>query len=149
MRSTSCEFLAQGLLESCIAGNPPQRLPRALLEEPYAKALFAILIEGLADRFEPALCDVYARLFAQAIEASSQGAGHDPSDLVARYERVRRPRRLGWEPKRVLMLSRVTLGADVAVTSVLLAAAKERLGTGLFDERVRKTPGRVAGDTAL
>ena len=127
MRSTSCEFLAQGLLESCIAGNPPKRLPRALVEQPCAQALFGILIEGLADRFEPALCDVYARLFAQAIEASSQGAGHDPADLVARYERVRRPRLLAWEPKRVLVLSRVTLGADVAVTSVLLAAAKQRL----------------------
>ena len=79
MKSTSCEFLAQGLLESCIAGNPPKRLPRALVEQPCAQALFGILIEGLADRFEPALCDVYARLFSQAIEASSQGAGHDPA----------------------------------------------------------------------
>ena len=32
---------------------------------------------------------------------------------------------VSWEPKRVLVLSRVTLGADVAVTSVLLAAAKQ------------------------
>jgi ADP-heptose:LPS heptosyltransferase len=102
-------------------------LPAALLEEPCAQALFGILIEGLADRFEPALCDVYARLFSQAIVASSPDAGHGPAELVARYERVRRPRLLGWEPKRVLVLSRVTLGADVAVTSVLLAAAKQRL----------------------
>ena len=36
--------------------------------------------------------------------------------------------RVEWEPKRVLVLSRVTLGADVAVTSVLLAAAKQALG---------------------
>ena len=115
------------MLDQCVAGNPPLELPRALLDEPCAQALFGILIEGLADRFEPTLCDVYARLFSQAIEASSQGAGHDPSDLVARYERVRRPRLLAWEPKRVLVLSRVTLGADVAVTSVLLAAAKRRL----------------------
>ncbi len=90
-----------------------------LLEEGCATALFGILIEGLADRFEPALCDVYARLFSQAIE------GQDPAWLVARYERVRRTRRVKWEPKRVLVLSRVTLGADVAVTSVLLAAAKQ------------------------
>ena len=121
MTSTSCEFLAQYLLDSCIAGNPPKRLPRALLEEPCAKALFGILVEGLADRFEPALCDVYARLFSQAI------AGQDPAALVARYERVRRTRAVSWEPKRVLVLSRVTLGADVAVTSVLLAAAKQAL----------------------
>jgi ADP-heptose:LPS heptosyltransferase len=119
LRSTSCEFLAQYLLESCIAGNPPERLPRALLEEPCAKALFGILIEGLGDRFEPALCDAYARLFSQAIE------GQDAASLVARYDRVRRTRRVEWEPKRVLVLSRVTLGADVAVTSVMLAAAKQ------------------------
>jgi ADP-heptose:LPS heptosyltransferase len=107
------------LLESCIAGKPPERLPHALLEESCAKSLFGILVEGLADRFEPALCDIYARLFSQAI------AGHDPATLVARYERVRRTRRVERVPKRVLVLSRVTLGADVAVTSVLLAAAKE------------------------
>jgi hypothetical protein len=90
-----------------------------LLDEPCAKALFGILIEGLADRFEPALCDVYARLFSQVIE------GHDPASLVARYQRVRRPRPIAHPPRRVLVLSRVTLGADVAVTSVLLAAAKQ------------------------
>ena len=95
------------------------RLPHALLEEPCAKALFGILVEGLADRFEPALCDVYARLFSQAI------AGQKPATLVARYERIRRTRRVVCEPRRVLVLSRVTLGADVAVTSVLLAAAKQ------------------------
>ena len=95
MKSTSCEFLAQFLLESSVAGTPPKRIPHMLLEQPCARALFGILIEGLADRFEPALCDIYARLFAQAIE------GRDAEALVARYERVRRPRRVAWQPKRV------------------------------------------------
>jgi hypothetical protein len=125
LKSTSCEQVARQLLDQCIAGNPLLELPRSLLEEPCAKALFGILVEGLGDRFEPALCDVYARLFSQAIEASSQGAGLNPAELVARYERVRRTRPVTWEPKRVLVLSRVTLGADVAVTSVLLAAARQ------------------------
>ena len=116
MRSTSCEFLAQSLLESCVAGNPPQRLPRVLLEEPCAQALFGILVEGLGDRFEPTLCDIYARLFSPAI----------PGADLARYDRVRRPRPVAFQPRRVLVLSRVTLGADVAVTSVLIAAAKQR-----------------------
>ena len=97
-----------------------------LLEEPCAQALFGILVEGLGDRFEPALCDAYARLFSQAIEASSPGAGQDAAELVARYDRVRRPRPVALQPRRVLVLSRVTLGADVAVTSVLIAAAKQR-----------------------
>ena len=43
------------MLEQCIAGNPPVELPRILLEEPCAQALFGILVEGLGDRFEPAL----------------------------------------------------------------------------------------------
>jgi ADP-heptose:LPS heptosyltransferase len=103
------------VLDRCLAGDPPDRLPPALIEEPCGKALFGILAEGLADRFEPALCDIYARLFAPVIGGS-----------VARYQRVRLPRPVLREPKRVLVLSRVTLGADVAVTSVLMAAAKER-----------------------
>ena len=119
MRSTSCEATAREILRLCIAGKPPAELPRNLLEEPCAQALFGILIEGLADRFEPALCDIYARLFSQAIE------GQDAAALFARYQRVRRPRRAVLNPRRVLVLSRVTLGADVAVTSVVLAAARQ------------------------
>ncbi len=106
-------------------GRPaPEELPLSLLEEPCAQALFGTLVEGLADRFEPALCDIYARLFSQAICRVDQGL--DPVSLEARYERVRRPRPVAGRPQRVLVLSRVTLGADVAITSVLLAAAKQR-----------------------
>ena len=107
-----------------MAGESPAGLPAALLEEPCGQALFGILAEGLADRFEPALCDVYARLFAQAIAGANAGA--NAADLVARYQRVRRPRLVSGEPRTVFVLSRVTLGADVAVTSVLLDAAKQR-----------------------
>ncbi len=95
-----------------------------LLEEPCAKALFGIVVEGLADRFEPAFCDVYARLFAQALSAIDPA--WDSISLVARYERVRRVRPITEKPQRIFVLSRVTLGADVAITSVLLAAAKRR-----------------------
>jgi ADP-heptose:LPS heptosyltransferase len=99
-------------------------LPPALVEEPGGQALFGILVEGLADRFEPALCDVYARLFSRAVAHVADNV--DPALLMARYQRVRRPRPISGEPQRVFVLSRVTLGADVAVTSVLLAAAKQR-----------------------
>jgi ADP-heptose:LPS heptosyltransferase len=156
LRSTSCKQIAQELLDRCLAGNAPPDLPRALLEEPCGKALFGVLVEGLADRFEPALCDVYARLFSQAVAhvASESavaesavgksavvpgrdrdgavaagvgaGAGLDAASLVARYERVRRPRPILQEARRVVVFSRVTLGADVAITSVFLAAAKKR-----------------------
>lgn len=124
MTSTSCSETAEELLARAIAGENLAELPRALLEEPCNQALFSILAEGLADRFEPALCDVYARLFSQAIAAVVEGA--DAAALVARYRRVRRVRPVAGEPSRVFVLSRVTLGADVAVTSVLLDAAKQR-----------------------
>ncbi|HUB79689.1 MAG TPA: glycosyltransferase family 9 protein [Bryobacteraceae bacterium] len=116
MTSTSCSDIARELLARAIDGNPPAGLPRELLEDSCGQALFGILAEGLADRFEPALCDIYADLFARAIP------GADP----ARYRRIRTPRPVGFEPRTVVVLSRVTLGADVAVTSVLLDAAKRR-----------------------
>ena len=112
------------MLEAAIAGDPPPLLPRALAADPDGKALFGVLVEGLADRFEPALCDVYARLFSQAIAYTVDGL--QPRALEERYRRVRRPRPAAGAPRRVLVLSRVTLGADVAVTSVVLAAAKRR-----------------------
>jgi ADP-heptose:LPS heptosyltransferase len=107
-----------------VAGAPPRDLPPELAEEPCAKALFGILVEGLADRFEPALCDAYARLFAQVVARVRPDEAAET--LVARYERVRRVRPVDFQPQRVAVLSRVTLGADVAVTSVLMAAAKLR-----------------------
>jgi ADP-heptose:LPS heptosyltransferase len=124
LTSTSCNDLARELLDRCLAGRPPAELPPALLDEPGGPALFGILVEGLADRFEPRLCDMYARLFSQGVARVAENV--DPVRLLARYERVRRPRPISGEPHRVFVLSRVTLGADVAVTSVLLAAAKQR-----------------------
>ena len=116
MTSTSCSEIARDLLARAIAGRPPAELPRELLDDACGNALFGIIAEGLADRFEPALCEVYADLFAQAI----------PGADAARYRRVRVPRPVAVEPRTVFVLSRVTLGADVAVTSVLLDAAKQR-----------------------
>jgi ADP-heptose:LPS heptosyltransferase len=124
LRSTSCKQIAEELLAQCVAGEPPKKLPLSLVAEPCAQALFGIVVEGLADRFEPALCDTYARLFAQALVHVDPAS--DVMSLVARYERVRRPRPVAGKPQRVFVLSRVTLGADVAVTSVLLAAAQRR-----------------------
>jgi ADP-heptose:LPS heptosyltransferase len=124
LRSTSCNELAQTTLDRCLAGQPPRELPRALAAESCGKALFGVLVEGLADRFEPALSDAYAQLISQAIAQTREGV--EPARLVARYERVRRVRPVTAKPHRIFVLSRVTLGADVAVTSVLLAAARRR-----------------------
>jgi ADP-heptose:LPS heptosyltransferase len=124
LKSTSCKDLAQEVLDRCLAGDTPKELPRALVSEPCGKHLFGILAEGLGDRFEPRLCDAYARLFAQAISYAREG--YPPAALVSRYERVRAVRPSGGKPHRIFVLSRVTLGAEIAVTSVLLAAAKRR-----------------------
>jgi ADP-heptose:LPS heptosyltransferase len=107
-----------------LAGDLPREIPVALLEEPCGRALFGTLVEGLADRFEPALCNAYVRLFAGAIAHVIPGT--DPISLVARYERIRRGPAVKAKPRRVFVLSRITLGADIAVTSVVLAAAKRR-----------------------
>ena len=93
MTSTSCNDFARDLLARAIAGDIPAALPPELLEDACGQALFGILAEGLADRFEPALCEVYADLFAQAI----------PGADAARYRRVRLPRAVAMEPRTVFV----------------------------------------------
>ena len=127
MENTSADSLAQELLEHCLAGSPfPERLLDDLVEGDRSRALFRIVAERLADLFEPRLCEVYAGLFSEAIARRIPGLHAE--HLVARYERVRRPRKFDRDPaaiRNVFVLSRVTLGADVAITSVMLDAAKQ------------------------
>ena len=114
-------YLAQDLLDSCIAGKPPARTCRAhCWRAPCAAGAFRHSGGGTGRPLRT--CPV--RCLRAPVLAGNHG--QDPAELVARYERVRRTRRAACEPTPVLVLSRVTLGADVAVTSVLLAAAKQR-----------------------
>jgi ADP-heptose:LPS heptosyltransferase len=127
--------LALELVNHCLRGNSwPRDLLQALLSSALSsnpevaahgsRALFGIVVERLADLFEPALCDTYARLFSEVIERAE---GLDAAALVDRYQRIRQPRRFeGPDPARAYVLSRVTLGADIAVTSVVLDALKRR-----------------------
>ncbi len=104
------------------AADPDPKLAQA-----GSSALFQVLAEGLADRFEPRLSDVYAEIFSQAVAFVNPAS--NPAALVSRYRRVRRPRSFRGDAgrvRRVFVLSRVTLGADVAITSVMLEAAKRR-----------------------
>ncbi len=125
------------MLDTCLHyGTWPARALDALIEraldeaDPFVasaatRALFGIVVERLADLFEPSLCDVYARLFSYVISRALPV--YPASELLIRYRRMRAVRRFpGGEVQRVFVLSRVTLGADVAVTSVVLGAAKER-----------------------
>ncbi|HBY59920.1 MAG TPA: hypothetical protein DEH78_08855, partial [Solibacterales bacterium] len=112
------------LLETLLrmASHPDEDRARA-----GSHALFSIVVERLGDLFEPALCDTYASLFSYVVEYVRPE--FVAADLLARYRRVRMPRRFEGLPERienVFVLSRVTLGADVAITSVLLDAVKHR-----------------------
>ena len=125
MASTSCSERAERLLQQVLHGQAPDiGLARSLARDDCSDALFRTVVEGLADRFEPSLCDAYVEVFSEMIaEVSSD---FDASDLRKRYRRVRMPRSCTADPECVFVLSRVTLGADIAVTSVLLSAAKQR-----------------------
>jgi hypothetical protein len=127
LESTSPDQLAQELLEHCLAGRPwPAPLLDGLIADAGNRALFRIVVERLGDLFEPRLCRVYADLFSEVIARRI----HDlhAEHLAARYERIRHPRKFTRDPltiRNVFVLSRVTLGADVAITSIILDAAKQ------------------------
>lgn len=117
--------IACKILEHCCTGASwTGEIPGVLLEEPNTSLLFRIIVEGLSDRFEPRLCEIYTELFTKVIEKSHPELR--AADLMERYRRIRVPRSFGGDPIRirnVVVLSRVTLGADVAVSSILLGAA--------------------------
>jgi len=104
------------------------------LAAPGVRGLFAFLVERLSDSFDPRYCALYDRLFAQVVDFCRRlpgGAALDralrrfglrsETELLARKARLQiPPAARAWEPERLrkaLFLSRVTLGADVAVTS--------------------------------
>lgn len=108
------------LLGYCLRGEEwPENLLDQALAVDGGRAFVSIVVERLGDLFEPRLCETYDRLFTQAILRTTP-------ELAAR---LRTPCASAAAPdsaSRVYVLSRVTLGADVAVTSVLLDAAKQR-----------------------
>jgi ADP-heptose:LPS heptosyltransferase len=103
-------------------------------------ALFPSLVERLNDSFDPAACRLYDRLFAQVIEfcrrlqegqrldeGLNQFGLRNEADLLARKAQITNhksqipnPTSFGFV-KKVLLLSRVTIGADVAVTSTIIS----------------------------
>ena len=117
------------------------------LSQPGQRATFPLLVERLSDSFDPAYGDLYDRAFAQMIEECRRlpaAADLDAAlrrfglatarDLLDRKTRLRvrpplaAPMIAPEEQKRVrkvLILSRVTLGADVAITSIALQKAHQ------------------------
>ncbi len=116
-------------------------LPDAALAEPGSRGLFSFLVERLSDSFNPRYCALYDRLFVQVVtfvRRLSAGAVLDgalrrfglygPDELLQRKQRLQHPAPLPAGARqavcKVLIPSRVTIGADVAVTSVIMAKAK-------------------------
>jgi ADP-heptose:LPS heptosyltransferase len=100
-------------------------------------AFFASLVERLADSFSPADVSLYNRVFAQTIahcrqldqgRAINAALNHfglrDEAEVLRRAESLRHTkvaaRSRSANVRRVVVLSRVTLGADVAITSVII-----------------------------
>jgi len=108
------------LLDLCLRGRPwsSELLDRAIAEDE-GRALFSIVVERLGDLFEPRLCETYTKLFSEIIARVCP-------ELIPRTRRASSKSGLWPAANRVYILSRITLGADVAVTSVLLDAAKLR-----------------------
>lgn len=82
-------------------------------------------VEALADCFSRETVSQYVEFFSEVIarELGMWAAEY----LRARYERIRAPEPFsGPDPGAVFVLSRVTLGADIAVTSVVLDALCRR-----------------------
>ena len=152
-----------------MAGEDWQRQDIDALVDADADALFSIVAEGLADRFDPKLDDAYADIFSHAIArvddrftaAELRSRYHhlrrvrpyipvvDPMDVMrdrilkVEYKALRSlrtggaayrvpgvapqaPRDNGPDPERIVLLSRVTLGADIAVTSIFSQALQAR-----------------------
>src|ERR1019366_3415154 len=112
-------------------------LEEPCLAEPGQRATFPLLVERLSDSFDPRHCLLYDRAFAQMIticrrlpsaaklDAALRRFGlKSEGDLLERKARLRKRRpmldvRERQGVRKVLVLSRVTLGADVAITSVV------------------------------
>lgn len=120
-------------------------------------AIFTALVEPLADCFDPRAVSVYNHLFAQLIEqcrSSGRGEAIDrrlkafrllgEDDLVLRVEQLRQVKPLGILPhiEHAIVLSRVTLGADVAITSIII----ERLKQVFPDAGITLVGGRKAAE---
>ena len=109
---------------------------QAELNQAAAKALFSIIIERLCDEFEDLQTDTYNQVMTRVISYCRRlPAGRDLDDSLKRFElhsqqdlldriaaiRRRRKRlRPHMDVGKVLLLSRITIGADVAITSVIL-----------------------------
>ncbi len=126
MASTSASQLTAIILEG---GREPDELVERVIAEALespegSAALFRDFVEPLADRFEFRLVNAYVSVFSRVIEAALPDL--EAAALIERFMRIRRPRKFMENPLAVtdvFVLSRITIGADIAITSRILRAA--------------------------
>lgn len=106
------------------------------LNAPASSALFNIVVEGLCDEFEDMQVEIYDRVMCQIISfCRKTPQGRDLDEKLSRFGFVSPESLLGRaagmrkhflireeipEPDKIIFLSRVTFGADIAVTGVLM-----------------------------
>ncbi|MCI0390357.1 MAG: hypothetical protein MOB07_16525 [Acidobacteria bacterium] len=111
-------------------------------------ALFPALVERLNDSFDPEACSIYDQVIAQVIDFYRRLPGGEKLDEGLRrfgllneadlLDRKSNISNLQFQisnlksVRSVLLLSRVTIGADVAVTSVIIAKLREVLPDAEF-----------------
>lgn len=105
--------------------------PDPAVSGPALAACFNGLVEPLNDRLDAAGRARYARVFPALVwpvlaadddlrSALAACGVADEERLVARYQRIRAGAPTVTAPNRVVVLSRVTIGADILLTSVLI-----------------------------
>ena len=142
--------LVRGVLESSPESPEFASYSRALGEEAFSKskqraesattAIFAEIVEPWADSFLPAACTQYLHFMSEVLYAPGSTVSDDlaelgyptPESLRSRYRRLITSGAPGFtfdederdEVERVIFLSRVTLGADIAVVGTVLGCAR-------------------------
>lgn len=142
------EFLSRFHSEGVYLSDHISRLTGFALSDDEAmaksatRAIFTSLIERLADSFDPASVSLYNQLFAQIVahcRADHRGEAIDrelknfrvesQQDMIARAESLRSSKSkfdmISRRVKLIVVLSRVTIGADVAITSVVIERLKQ------------------------
>lgn len=132
LKANSPASACDELFELAASGEPA-------IAGPASKALFGDLVEPLADSFEPAYSAVYRRFFVRLLESVRRRPGFEDldealaavgvasaDDLLRRSAAPAPNRARLSDVERVLVPSRVTLGADIAVVSVVLAGLRQQ-----------------------
>lgn len=149
LSETGDQVVSHVIDEYRLHGTPPRDVVEALCQlassddEADRRAavalIFTRLVERLSDAFDPEPAILYDAVFSQIIDHQRhrpEGAGLDGAltrfglrsegDILRRRRRLREagPAPVTVPPRLVVALSRVTVGADVAITSVILGRVR-------------------------